>query len=131
MERIENKIVKVNSEEVEIIEQLGEYFIDIKNDGSYRYDVAHASLYKVENEAGNVYFEIACHDTYGVDFTEKVTEYNIDFFEDTWLAEDQKGGTYYDSIFFKEEKDAIDYLKMVLRAHESFEEAVRASGLIE
>lgn len=129
-DELNNKKVELwEPHNAQVVECLGEYFIDIENDGSNRYNVDFVSLDKVEHDNGNTYFEIGVHRTEEVDFVDDPSQ-DIEGLEEAWLQKDQKGETYIESIFFESEQDAIDYITIVLEGHRTFKDAAIATGVL-
>ncbi|HAR6193228.1 hypothetical protein O0G97_05475 [Staphylococcus pseudintermedius] len=118
-----------NENDIVLIDSLGQYFIDIENDGNY-FNIDYALLNVVENH-GNTYYEVGMYRTEEVPFDEEVTEDNIDSLENKWLEVDQLGENYIESIFFEKEEDAEDYIRLVLKGYSTFEEAAKAIGVIK
>ncbi len=124
-----NKSIKLEND-VELVESLGQYFTDIENDGNNHYSVDYALLNEVDHD-GNAYYEVQINRTEEVPFSDKVTQDNVELLEEKWLAIDQQGENYVESVFFENEQDAKEYIKLVLKGHETFEEAAKAIGVIE
>ncbi len=132
MEKLKNKVVELENENnITLIDSLGQYFTDIENDNSGRYNVEYTLLNEVEHDNGNSYYEVQINRTEEVSFNEEVTEDNIEALESKWLEVDQSGENYVESIFFKNEEDAREYITLVLKGYSTFEEAAKAVGVIE
>ncbi len=126
-----NKSIKLKNEnDVELVESLSQYFTDLENDNNGRFNVEYVLLNEVEHD-GNTYYEVGVYRTEEVSFGEEVTEDNVSELEDKWLAIDQQGENYVESIFFEKEEDAKDYIKLVLKGNSTFKEAAKAIGVIK
>ncbi|UXR54320.1 hypothetical protein MUA72_08590 [Staphylococcus schleiferi] len=127
-----DKIIKLdNKNDVELVDSLGQFFTEIENDNNGRFNVEYALLNKVEHDNGNTYYEVGVYRTEEVSFGEEVTEDNVSELEDRWLQTDQQGENYVESIFFKKEEDAREYIALVLKGYSTFEEAAKAVGMIK
>ncbi len=132
MEELKNKVVELENENnITLIDSLGQYFTDIENDNNGRFNVEYALLNKVEHDTGSIYYEVGVYRTEEVSFGEEVTEDNVSELEDRWLQTDQQGENYIESVFFENEQDATDYITLVLKGNNAFEEAAKAVGIIE
>lgn len=127
-----NKSIKLKNESnITLIDSLGQFFTDIENDNNGRFNVEYALLNKVEHDNGNTYYEVQINRTEEVSFNEEVTEDNIEALESKWLAIDQQGENYVESIFFKNEEDAREYIALVLKGNSAFADAAKAVGVIK
>ncbi len=125
-----DKIIELeNKNNIELIDSLGQFFTDIENNGNY-FNIDYALLNEVEyNE--KVYFEVGTYRTEEVSFGEEVTVDNVSELEDRWLQTDQSGENYIESVFFENEEDAKDYIRLVLKGYSTFKEAAKAIGVIK
>ncbi|MBA8776115.1 hypothetical protein HR081_04150 [Staphylococcus schleiferi subsp. coagulans] len=128
---MEKSIEIKDQNNIVLIDSLGQFFIDIENDNNGRFNVEYALLNEVEHDNGNTYYEVGMYRTEEVPFGEEVTEDNISVLESKWLEVDQAGENYVESVFFEKVEDAEEYIKLVLKGHETFEEAAKAVGVIE
>ncbi|UNB47424.1 hypothetical protein KM141_08670 [Staphylococcus coagulans] len=127
-----DKIIKLDNEnDVELVDSLGQFFTEIENDGNNNFNIDYVLLNEVEHDNGNTYYEVQINRTEEVPFNEEVTEDNIDDLESKWLEVDQSGENYVESVFFGNEEDAKEYIKLVLKGHKTFEEAAKAIGVIK
>lgn len=131
MEKLESKIIRLENENnITLIDSICQYFTDIENDGNNHYSVDYVLLNEVEyNE--KIYFEVGVYRTEEVQFGEEVTQDNVELLEEKWLAIDQQGENYVESIFFEKVEDAEEYIKLVLKGHETFEETAKVIGVIK
>lgn len=128
MEELKSKVLNnIESGEIEIIEALYTYFIDI--DRADDFDIEFAELNKVEYN-NKIIFEVSINKTYSVTFKDEVTKESLDLFYDAWLEEDQSTESYIESIYFKNEQDAKDYISIVLEGYETFENCAKEIGII-
>ncbi len=130
LEVMDKSIKLENENDVELVESLGQYFTDIENDGDNHYSVDYALLNEVDHD-GNAYYEVQINRTEEVPFGEEVTQDNVELLEDKWLAIDQQGENYVESVFFENEQDAREYIALVLKGYSTFEEAAKAVGVIK
>lgn len=129
MNELKNKMVEnVVLGEVELVEGLGQYFIDIE--GDYEYNVEFATLSEVEYKDSTLY-EVAISKTYEVAYHDKLEEQYMNLFYDKWLETDQEGETYIESMFFENKEDAESYIKDVLKGKESLTEIAEQIGYFE
>lgn len=127
-----NKSIEIKDQNnIVLIDSLYQYFTDIENDNNGRFNIDYALLNKVEHDNGNIYYEVGVYRTEEVFFGEEVTEDNVSELEDRWLQTDQQGENYIESVFFENEQDATDYITLVLKGNNAFEEAAKAVGIIE
>ncbi|WP_340285304.1 hypothetical protein [Staphylococcus coagulans] len=131
LEVMEKSIEIKDQNNIVLIDSLGQFFTDIENDNNGRYNVEYALLNEVEHDNGNTYYEVQINRTEEVPFSDKVTQDNVELLEDKWLAIDQQGENYVESVFFGNEEDAKEYIKLVLKGHKTFEEAAKAIGVIK
>ncbi len=131
LEVMEKSIEIKDQNNIVLIDSLGQFFTDIENDNNGRYNVEYALLNEVEHDNGNTCYEVGIYRTEEVPFNEEVTEDNISALESKWLEVDQQGENYVESIFFEKEEDAREYITLVLKGEESFEEAAKAIGVIK
>lgn len=126
-----DKIIKLdNKNDVELVDSLGQFFTEIENDNNGRYNVEYVLLNEVEHD-GNTYYEVGIFRTEEIPFGEKVTQDNVELLEDEWLEVDQSGENYIESVFFENEEDAREYIKLVLKGNKNFADAAKAVGLIK
>lgn len=130
LEVMEKSIEIKDQNNIVLIDSLGQFFTDIVNDGNNHYSVEYALLNEVDHDE-NAYYEVQINRTEEVPFSDKVTQDNVELLEDKWLAIDQQGENYVESIFFEKVEDAEEYIKLVLKGHETFEEAAKAVGVIK
>ena len=98
MNELQNKMVEgVVLGEVELVESLGQYFIDIE--GDYEYNVEFATLSEVDYKVCALY-EVATSKTYEVPYHDKLEKEDMKLFYDKWLEKDQQEETYIESVFF-------------------------------
>lgn len=129
MNELKNKMVEnVVLGEVELVEGLGQYFIDIE--GDYEYNVEFATLSEVEYKDSTLY-EVAISKTYEVAYHDKLEEQYMNLFYDKWLETDQEGETYIESMFFENKEDAESYIKDILKGKESLTEVAEEIGYFE
>ncbi|AKS70260.1 hypothetical protein NP71_07010 [Staphylococcus schleiferi] len=127
-----NKSIEIKDQNnIVLIDSLGQFFTDIENDNNGRYNIDYVLLNEVEHDNGNTYYEVGMYRTEEVPFSDKVTQDNVELLEDKWLQIDQQGESYVESIFFENEEDAREYIKLVLKGHETFEETAKAIGVIK
>ncbi|MBT2859148.1 hypothetical protein HIR68_01970 [Staphylococcus coagulans] len=126
-----DKIIKLDNEnDVELVDSLGQFFTEIENDNNGRYNVEYVLLNEVEHD-DNTYYEVGIYRTEEIPFGEEVTQDNVELLEDKWLAIDQQGENYVESVFFEKEEDAKEYIALVLKGYSTFEEAAKAVGMIK
>ncbi|MDU9304400.1 hypothetical protein PQ701_04080 [Staphylococcus coagulans] len=126
-----DKSIKLeNQDNITLIDSLSQYFTDIENDGNNHYSVDYALLNEVDHD-GNAYYEVQINRTEEVPFSDEVTQDNIDALESKWLEVDQSGENYIESVFFENEEDAKDYIRLVLKGYSTFKEAAKAIGVIK
>ncbi|NHA34059.1 hypothetical protein CD142_04385 [Staphylococcus schleiferi subsp. schleiferi] len=126
-----DKIIKLdNKNDVELVDSLGQFFTEIENDNNGRYNVEYVLLNEVEHD-GNTYYEVGIFRTEEIPFGEKVTQDNVELLEDKWLEVDQSGENYIESVFFENEEDAREYIKLVLKGNKNFADVAKAVGLIK
>lgn len=126
-----DKIIKLDNEnDVELVDSLGQFFTEIENDNNGRYNVEYVLLNEVEHD-GNTYYEVGIFRTEEIPFGEKVTQDNVELLEDKWLEVDQSGENYIESVFFENEEDAREYIKLVLKGYSTFKEAAEAISVIK
>lgn len=129
MNELQNKMVKdVVLGEVELVEGLGQYFIDIE--GDYEYNVEFATLSEVDYKVCALY-EVATSKTYEVPYHDKLEKEDMKLFYDKWLEKDQQEETYIESVFFVNREDAESYIKDVLKGKESIEALAEEIGYFE
>jgi len=129
MNELQNKMVEdVVLGEVELIEGLGQYFINVE--GDYEYNVEFATLSEVEYKENTLY-EVAISKTYEVAYNDKLEKEDMNLFIDKWLETDQEGETYIESVFFENKEDAESYIKDVLKGKESLTEIAEQIGYFE
>lgn len=129
MNELNNKMVEdVVLGEVELVESLGQYFIDIE--GDYEYNVEFATLSEVEYK-DNTLYEVAISKTYEVAYNDKLEKEDMKLFYDKWLEKDQHEETYIESVFFVNREDAESYIKDVLKGKESLTEVAAEIGYFE
>ncbi|WP_314725993.1 hypothetical protein [Staphylococcus haemolyticus] len=114
--------------EVELVESLGQYFIDIE--GDYKYNVEFATLSEVDYKVCALY-EVATSKTYEVPYHDKLEKEDMKLFYDKWLEKDQQEETYIESVFFVNREDAESYIKDVLKGKESLTEVAEEIGYFE
>ncbi|WP_228451370.1 hypothetical protein [Staphylococcus haemolyticus] len=129
MNELNNKMVEdVVLGEVELLEGLQQYFIDIE--GDYEYNVEFATLSEVEYK-DNTLYEVATSKTYEVPYHDKLEKEDMKLFYDKWLEKDQQEETYIESVFFVNREDAESYIKDVLKGKESLTEVAAEIGYFE
>lgn len=129
MNELNNKMVEdVVLGEVELVEGLQQYFIDIE--GDYEYNVEFATLSEVEYK-DNTSYEVATSKTYEVPYHDKLEKEDMKLFYDKWLEKDQQEETYIESVFFVNREDAESYIKDVLKGKESLTEVAEEIGYFE
>ncbi|WP_053038109.1 hypothetical protein [Staphylococcus haemolyticus] len=129
MNELNNKMIEdVVLGEVELIEDLGQYFIDIE--GDYEYNVEFATLSEVDYKVCALY-EVATSKTYEVPYHDKLEKEDMKLFYDKWLEKDQQEETYIESVFFVNREDAESYIKDVLKGKESLTEVAAEIGYFE
>lgn len=129
MNELQNKMVEgVVLGEVELVEDLGQYFIDIE--GDHEYDVEFATLSEVDYKVTALY-EVAISKTYEVPYHDKLEKEDMKLFYDKWLEKDQQEETYIESVFFVNREDAESYIKDVLKGKESLTEVAAEIGYFE
>lgn len=129
MNELNNKMVEdVVLGEVELVESLGQYFIDIE--GDYEYNVEFAILSEVDYKVCALY-EVATSKTYEVPYHDKLEKEDMKLFYDKWLEKDQHEETYIESVFFVNREDAESYIKDVLKGKESLTEVAEQIGYFE
>lgn len=129
MNELNNKMVEdVVLGEVELVEGLQQYFIDIE--GDYEYNVEFATLSEVEYK-DNTLYEVAISKTYEVAYNDKLEKEDMKLFYDKWLEKDQQEETYIESVFFVNREDAESYIKDVLKGKESLTEVAAEIGYFE
>lgn len=129
MNELNNKMVEdVVLGEVELVESLGQYFIDIE--GDYEYNVEFATLSEVEYK-DNTLYEVAISKTCEVAYNDKLEKEDMKLFYDKWLEKDQQEETYIESVFFENKEDAESYIKDVLKGKESLTEVAEQIGYFE
>lgn len=114
--------------EVELVEGLQQYFIDIE--GDYEYNVEFATLSEVDYKVCALY-EVATSKTYEVPYHDKLEKEDMNLFYDKWLDKDQQEETYIESVFFVNREDAESYIKDVLKGKESLTEVAAEIGYFE
>lgn len=115
--------------EVELVEDLGQFFIDIE--GKYEYDVEFANISEVDYYKDSTLYEIAISKTYEVPFHDRLEKADMGLFYNTWPDKDQQEETYIESVFFENKKDAESYIKDVLNGKESLTEFSEEIGYFE
>ncbi|SUM60311.1 DNA-binding protein [Staphylococcus petrasii] len=129
MNELNNKMVEeVVLSEVELVEGLGQYFIDIE--GDHEYDVEFATLSEVDYK-DNTLYEVAISKTYEIPHHDKLEKEDMEVFYNTWLEKDQQEETYIESVFFVNKEDAESYIKDVLKGKESLTEVAEQIGYFE
>ncbi len=129
MNELNNKMVEdVVLGEVELVEGLQQYFIDIE--GDYEYNVEFATLSEVEYKEYTLY-EVATSKTYEVPYHDKLEREDMELFYNKWLDKDQQAETYIESVFFENKEDAESYIKDVLKGKESLTEVAAEIGYFE
>lgn len=129
MEELKNKMLKrVKSGEIESIEALYTYFIDIDRADDFTIDFAEVN--KVEYKDKEIY-EVVTHSTIGVTFKDEVNTDNLNLLYDAWLEEDQQTESQIEYFYFENEQDAKDYIVKVLDGYETFEQCAKEIGIIE
>lgn len=129
MNELENKILNnVDSREIDNIECLNEYFINIEKTDDYTIDFTDLNKVEIEDK---VLYEVETHSTIGVTFKDEVTLENLVLFKDAWLKEDQSAETHINDFYFDSEQDAKDYIFKVLEAYKSFKECAIDCGIVK
>ena len=129
MKELEKKVIdNIVVGEVELIEGLHTYFIDI--DRADDFDIEFANLNKVDYNDKKLY-EVEINKTYEVKYSDQVTQETLSELYDAWLEEDQRSETYIESFYFEHQQDAKDYITKVLKGYETFEQCAKAIGIIE
>ncbi|WP_310732016.1 hypothetical protein [Staphylococcus haemolyticus] len=129
MNELNNKMIEdVVLGEVELVEGLQQYFIDIE--GDYEYNVEFATLSEVDYKVCALY-EVATSKTYEVPYHDKLEKEDMKLFYDKWLEKDQQEETYIESVFFVNREDAESYIKDVLKGKESLTEVAAEIGYFE
>lgn len=126
-----DKAIEVKDQNnIVLIDSLSQFFTDIENDNNGRFNVEYVLLNEVEHD-GNTYYEVGVYRTEEVPFNEEVTEDNVSELEDRWLQTDQQGENYIESVFFENEEDAREYIKLVLKGNKNFADTAKAVGVIK
>lgn len=129
MDEFNNKMVDdVVLGDVELVESLGQYFIDIE--GDYEYNVEFATLSEVEYK-DNTLYEVAISNTYEVAYNDNLEKEEMELFYNKWLEKNQQEETYIESVFFENKEDAESYIKDVLKGKESLMEVAEEIGYFE
>lgn len=129
MNELQSRIIEnVVLGEVELVEDIAQYFIDIE--GDYEYDVEFANLSEVDYKDSTLY-EVAISKTYEVPYHDKLEKEDMKLFYDKWLEKDQQEETYIESVFFVNKKDAESYIKDVLKGKKSLTEIAEQIGYFE
>lgn len=129
MNELQNKIIEnVVLGEVELIEGIAQFFIDIE--GEREYDVEFSTLSEVEYKDSTLY-EVAINKTYEVAYNDKLEKENMELFYNKWLEKDQQEETYIESVFFDNKEDAESYIKEVLKGKENLTEVAEDNGYFE
>lgn len=129
MNELQNKIIEnVELSEVELVEDLGQYFIDIE--GENEYDVEFATLSEVDYKDSTLY-EVAISKTYEVAYNDKLEKDDMNLFHDKWLEKDQEGETYIESVFFENKEDAESYIVSILKGKNTLTEVAEELGYFE
>ncbi len=133
MEEVKSKVVEVeNPNNIVEYEPLVRYYTDIINNQDKTYEVEYAELAKVEHDNGNEYYTVELNTVREIKFTDAITDdVDLDNFYSRFDAEDQKGETQTDLIYFDSLKSAKDYAEVVIEGIDSFEKCAKKSGIIE
>ncbi len=132
MTELNNKIVEVeNPNNIVESENLQEFFSDIEEMSNGTFKVDFETLEKVEHDNGSTYYMVTTNSTEEIKFNDKVDDENIETLYDRWLEKDQGEETYIESMFFENEQDAKDYIKVVLKGYDTFKECAKTIGVIE
>lgn len=129
MNELQNKIIEnVVLGEVELVEDIAQYFIDIE--GDYEYDVEFANLSEVDYKDSTLY-EVAISKTYEIPYHDKLEKDDMELFYNKWLVKDQEGETYIESIFFENKEDAESYIVSILKGKDTLTEVAEEIGYFE
>ncbi|MDU0432290.1 hypothetical protein [Staphylococcus epidermidis] len=132
MTELNDKIVEVeNPNNIVEFENLQQFFSDIEEMSNGTFKVDFETLEKVEHDNGSIYYMVTTNSTEEIEFNDKVDDENIEILYDRWLEKDQGEETHIESIFFENEQDAKDYIKVVLKGYDTFKECAKAIGVIE
>ncbi|WP_167696312.1 hypothetical protein, partial [Staphylococcus hyicus] len=132
IEEIKSKIVEVeNPNNIANYEAVQRFYIDIISFGD-TYDVEYADIAEVEHDNGNTYFIVELNTVREVKFADTITD-SVDLggFRARFEREDEKGETITETLFFHSLEYAEEYVNIVLKAEESFEDCAKKIGIIE